>query len=127
MTKSYYKAQKSKKQLNKEFDIHLEKLKKICDLQKSRKENLKKELKRFKGFLLENLKDPYMVYSLKLKFEDISHLMHEDFNNSSTAFSLSYRRLYNLPENTKPENYPDTWAKVIYQALKCTELKPKIL
>ena len=122
LSKAYYKPQKSKKQLTKEFNQHLYDLKNVCRLLNLREEDLKRELKNFKVFLKTNLKDPYMTYKLKLKFKDVLSLIeteNSDFLINLEAFAVSYRRLYNLSGNVEKQNYPHIWAKVIYEALEC--------
>lgn len=123
LPKTYSTAKKTEKQLNKEFHTQLTQLESICRISKNRKKELDTQLENFKDFLSESLKDPYIAYTLQLKFRDILSLIasEQTKNINTEAFSLSYRRLYNLPEDIKPEDYPDLWAKALYESIKCAE------
>ena len=122
LSKDYYKPQKNRKQLTREFNRHLVDLKNVCSLLNHREVKLKKERENFKLFLKTSLKDPYMTYALKLKFRDVLSLIeagNSDSLMSLEVFTVSYRRLYNLPENIEKQNYPHIWAKIIYETLEC--------
>ena len=62
LSKNYYKAQKSKKQLLKELDSHFFNLKKTCGMRENQEEELKKHIEKLNSFLRKSLKDP--LYAL---------------------------------------------------------------
>ena len=128
LPKDYYKAKRSKEELEQEFETHLQNLKQTCELKTDQIVSLKKQLKAFDSFLKISLKDPFMDYPLKLLFADISSLLEEiNYNKSINldSFIQFYKMLYNLPEDIKIEDYSDKWAKVIAQSMKCIQQTKK--
>ena len=123
LPKDYYKPKKTKQQLSLGLNQKVNNLQRACSAEANKKETLIEELKVLKAFLERNLQDPYMIYAARLEFGDFLSLMEEGWDEGIplTNFALAYRRLYNLPEDIKPENYPHPWAKNVQTALKCVE------
>ena len=124
LPKDYYKAKKNKKELEQEFEKHLESLKETCGTTENKKEFFQNQLKSFHIFLNTSLKDPNMDYALQILFSDIASIIeYKNYSNfiNWDAFNLLYRRLYNLPENMEVTDYPDNWAKIISQSIKCAQ------
>ena len=123
LPENYYKPKKSKRELEKKFSVHLEKLKQTCEKQEDKKEFLKSQLESFHFFLTTTLKDPNMDYNLQILFSDIADLI-EDKNYDNfidlDTFSSLYKSFYNLPEKLEAKNYPDDWAKIISESIQCS-------
>ena len=128
LPKDYYKPEKSKKELQTEFEKHLENLNQTCETKSDREEFLQKQLNSFEDFLKTSLKDPNMDYTLRLLFSDINSVLEEmNYNNSINlnTFIRLYRMLYKLPEDIEIKDYPDNWAKTIAQSIECRQQAEK--
>lgn len=117
----YYKPKKTAKELSQEFDRHIQDLKTVCEIKENQSKVLTEKLKDLQDFLKTSLKDPYMNYKLKLEFGDLLDIMEDNLILDLNDFVLSYRLLYNLPENTKQEDYYHSWAQDLFQILKCVK------
>ena len=125
LPKDYYKSKKTKKELEKEFKSHLEKLNQTCEQTEDKKAFFQKQFNSFYTFLKTSLKDPNMDYSFQILFSDITSLFVEITKETEEKsfitldnFSTYYKLHYGLSENIKIDNY-HPWAKTIAQAIKC--------
>ena len=124
--KKPYKPKVEKEVLMTEFEKHLESFKKECDLfSENKKLERDAKMTQLINFLTKSLKDPYMDYETALLFADVLSIMEERNLKTSKSFNLSYRYLYNVPEEVKDvKNYEHEWAKIIYESIRCTEGTP---
>ena len=128
LPKNHYKSKKSKKELETEFEKHLENIKQTCEIKDDKKKFLQKQLNFFNNFLNISSQDPNMDYTLHLLFSDIINTLKEtNYNDfiSLDTFTLFYRMLYKLPEDIEIVNYPDNWAKTIAQSIECAQQEKK--
>lgn len=128
--KDYYIPKQNKQQLNQNLNQHLLDIKNICKEEanqdpKKTSESLRQKIRLLSAFLKTSLQnDPYMTYELKIQFRNIlDSLEAQDSDSlmSLESFTLSYRMLYNLPEDINWDDYSSHWAKVIHNALECIE------
>ena len=121
----YYKPKKTRYELEKEFKEHLKNIMKTCDdTIKNKKDFFHETMNNFYKFLEISLKDHNLDYGIKLLFSDISYVLEEISEGiyiDLDSFILSYRSLYQIPDEIEIENYSHEWAKIIAKAIRCVK------
>ena len=111
---------KSQERLLQILNNSLNDLKSVCNLKTNQRPELQNKMQNLITTLERELKDPNMIYSMKLIFGDILDAIKRDGQiiTDFNRFQIYYKVLFNLP-NIEVNEYPDSWARDIYKALEC--------